>query len=129
MSKPARATAHYTILKTADGNRYQFFCDGSGMLACTTKPVHMDEPEEECLLAWEREGRRHFNRCHRCGKWVVDAIYNADTLECADCSPWEEQPSFCPHCGVKVAANETFCHACKRRLCYGGASEAEAGAD
>lgn len=124
MPKSLQRTARYKIQKCSEGNRYQFFCDISGALACTTNPIRLISPEQELLMAWEEEGKRYFNRCHRCGRWVTDVMYNADTLACVSCSPWEEQPTFCSQCGVKVGMDEVFCHKCHVRLRYGEGNDA-----
>lgn len=119
MSHYIRKTANYRVISDSGGNRYRFFCDASGALGCTTNPVRADTPEEELLLAWETEGKKHFNLCHQCGKWVADVMYNADVLQCVDCSPWENKPHFCRHCGIEVALTDTFCRECGTRLQYG----------
>ena len=108
-------TAVFRKLFEAGGVRYQFFCDLSNALICTTDLQPEDDPEQ----AWRRDARQMFSQCQRCGKWVCDAVYNVETLECVECSPWEEDPSYCPHCGEKVPENETFCWKCKKRLKYG----------
>ena len=113
-------TAHYKVAAAADGNRYQFFCDLSGAIGCTTKPFKADSPEEELLLAWESEGRYEFNQCHRCGKWVSDVMYNADVLECVECAPWEEQPEYCPQCGQKISHPDKHCPRCGAQMRYEG---------
>ena len=115
-----RLTAHYKIIADADGNRYQFFCDLSGALGCTTKPVRADTPNRELMLAWENEGRAEFNQCHRCGKWVSDIMYNADVLECVECAPWEEQPEYCPQCGQKISSPDKYCPRCGVQMRYEG---------
>lgn len=112
--------ARHRIRPEREGNRYQFFCEASGVLACTTSPRRADCVQQELREAWESEGREHFNRCHRCGRWVVDAMYNADTMECVDCSPWEETPQFCPICGAKAPPGQIRCPSCAGRLRYGG---------
>jgi len=53
-------------------------------------------------------------------------MYNADTLECVECSPWEEHPRYCPHCGSKVKSADVFCNRCGVRLMYGGDADDEA---
>ena len=112
-------TARYKIIAGTEGNRYQFFCELSGALVCTSEPVLLDSPEQELKFTWESEGKKQFNRCHRCGRWVSDVVYNVETLECVECSPWEEDPAYCPHCGEKVHAGDVFCQKCKNRLKYG----------
>ena len=82
----------------------------------TTKPYRCDSPEEELEKAWEEEGRKHFNLCHQCGKWVCDAMYNADVLHCADCTPWENKPKYCSNCGTRVGITDTFCRKCGAKL-------------
>lgn len=109
-------TARYRRVIDPQGIRYQFFCDVSGALVHTTDVLTDDEP----VRAWKDGVRKHFSRCQRCGKWVSDPMYNAETLECVQCSPWEEQPAFCPQCGERVAEDAIFCHSCKARLRYAG---------
>ena len=84
-----KLTATYKVISEKSGNRYQFFCDLSGALCCTTKPIKIDNPQKELEFAWNNEGKMMFNRCVKCGKWISDVMYNPDTLECVDCSPWE----------------------------------------
>ncbi len=83
-------TASYKILFDAGGNRYCFFCERSGSVVCTTQPVRADTLELELWLAWNNEGKKQFNFCPTCGKWVCDAMYNPDKLECVVCSPCEK---------------------------------------
>ena len=119
MAMKEHATAKYRIIADSGGSRYRFFCDVSGMMLCTTKPVRGDTQEEELKMAWETEGKQHFNRCGKCGKWVSDPMYNADMLQCVDCAPWQEKPNYCTHCGKKISGNDRFCEACGARLRYG----------
>ena len=35
-------TARYKIIAGTEGNRYQFFCELSGALVCTSEPVLLD---------------------------------------------------------------------------------------
>ncbi len=112
--------ARYKIINEETGNRYRFFCEASGGAVCTTRPIRAETPEQELLLAWETEGRKHFNRCGKCGKWICNVMTNADTLACVDCSPWENPPRFCPACGKEIRAAALYCNACGVRLMYGG---------
>ncbi|MBQ2954915.1 MAG: hypothetical protein IJE08_00485 [Clostridia bacterium] len=107
-------TARYRKISGYHGFRYQFFCDLSGALMCTTDFQKEDDP----LQAWATKGRKLFSRCQKCGRWVSDPMYNAETLECVRCSPWEEQPAFCPQCGESVLEDRAFCHRCHARLKY-----------
>lgn len=116
-----KKTAAYKIISDSGGGRtVRFFCEASGMLLCTAAPIRAASEEEALRIAWEREGKKHFNLCHKCGRWVSAVMYNADTLECVDCSPWENAPKFCKICGVKVAFGDVYCHECGAKLRYGG---------
>ena len=118
MGKPK--TAAYKILSGSEGNRYQFLCDLSGAVACTTKPIRSDSPSAELSLAWDSEGKKHFNRCHRCGRWCIDEMYNVEVLECVECAPYEDTPRYCKYCGVKIDIPARKCPACKKVLIYEG---------
>ena len=109
-------TAVYKIMSDTGGNRYRFYCALSGALACTTTPTYAQTPEEELRLAWEAVGRRHFNLCHKCRRWVIDAVYNADVFACVDCAPYEAEPKYCKHCGAKIKAPAGNCPACGLQL-------------
>lgn len=113
-------TAAYKVISDLNGRIVQFFCDASGMLLCTTQPIRAVSEEEALHVAWEKEGKRHFNLCHKCGKWVSSVMYNADTLQCVDCSPWENAPKFCKTCGAKVTFGDVCCPKCGAELRYGG---------
>ena len=117
-----KKTAHYKIIADSGGNRYKFFCDLTGALQCTTQAYSADDPEEELELAWKSEGVRNFQICHKCGKWVIDAMYNADALECVACAPWENTPEYCKFCGTKVSGSHSVCPKCGKLLIYGGTS-------
>ncbi len=119
MAMKDHATAKYRVIADSGGSRYRFFCDVSGMALCTTKPIRENTQEEELKTAWETEGRQHFNRCAKCGKWVSDPMYNADTLQCVDCAPWQEKPNYCSHCGKPISHSTRYCSACGTRLRYG----------
>lgn len=117
---PKKKTAHYKIISDSGGNRYKFFCDLTGALLCTTEPYNEGDAELELALAWEKEGKKNFQLCNKCGRWVIDAMYNADALECVACAPWENTPEFCKFCGTKVQASDAVCPKCKKLLIYGG---------
>lgn len=119
MAKNNHATAQYKIIADSGGNRYRFYCDSSGMLVCTTNPIRAETQAAELKLAWNNEGKAHFNHCTKCGKWISDQMFNADTGECVDCSVWEERPNYCTHCGKKIPARDTYCRKCGARLRYG----------
>ena len=113
-------TASYKIIPDIDGFRYQFFCDLSGARVCTTTAVFTDQTEHSLEVAWEKEGRRFFNRCEKCGKWIADVMFNADVHECVACAPWEDLPHYCSGCGKKIAENQKVCPKCGTKLIYEG---------
>lgn len=118
MSAEERKTAEYKIIRTPEGNRYRFYCGISKMAVFTTKPFKFEDPEEELEAAWKSEGENHMNHCEKCGKWVCNAMYNPDVLQCVDCTPWEEKPNYCSHCGKKISPSAEFCNACGAKLRY-----------
>jgi len=113
-------TARFKVIADAGGDRYQFYCDLSGAHICTTGPIRAASPEQALSIAWETEGRREFNHCENCGKWVSDAMYNADVHECVECCPWENPPRYCPQCGKKLAGIGRLCPRCGAQLRYEG---------
>ena len=115
-----KTTANYKIEASPIGNRYSFYCDLSGALVCTTGVFQAVSPDKELLLAWKTEGEQHFNRCHKCGKWVVDVMYNAEVLECVDCAPYEDEPDYCKSCGAKLTDTSKRCPVCGMPLVYEG---------
>jgi len=120
MEKNPCITARYQMIMGTDGNLYRFFCEASGAAVCTYGPIRADTQKEELRIAWEEAGRPALNLCHKCGRWVCNAMYNADALECVDCTPWEDPPRFCSVCGASVFENDIFCEKCGTRLRYGG---------
>ena len=114
-------TARYKIVPAAGGNRYLFYCDISGALACTTlKTYRAFNARRELERAWLKEGRRHFCRCRKCGRWVIDAMFNADVCECVVCAPYEADARFCKHCGEEITAPVKHCPTCGKLLVYEG---------
>jgi len=111
--------AKYSIIPDKAGNRYRFFCEVSDAAVFTTEPLTAATPEQERNLAWEQEGKAHFNQCPRCGRFVCDTMYNADVCECVECAPWEEPPKFCRNCGGAIVEGSVFCPKCGIRARYG----------
>lgn len=115
-----RKTAEYVRMPTAEGTRYKFLCSVTGAGVCTRRPYEGATEEEALLIAWEKEGRSHFNRCQKCKKWVFDVAYNPEVLECIECAPFEAEAQFCKFCGVRVPEEARCCPACGRPLYYEG---------
>ena len=100
-------TASFKLITDNNGKlRYQFFCDLSGSLEYTSKPINKNHQDAELGKIWSSEAKEHFNYCKKCGKWINGVMFNADVLECVACAPWEEAPNFCPRCGKKVDDTE-----------------------
>ena len=112
-------TVAYRIIPSQGGNRYSFFCEVSGMLVCTTGTYYADDPEAELSVAWEAEGKKNFNLCHLCGRWVDSIVYNPDTLTCVNCAPLEEEAKYCKHCGANANGGDIICSVCGKKLLYG----------
>lgn len=122
---PERNVATHKLLADSGGYRFVFYCDLSGALVCTTKEIYYADTREAALLsAWQAEGRQHFNKCHKCGKWVIKTVYNADVLECVDCAPYECEPNFCKTCGKKIEKPGKSCPFCGNKLVYEGEDDA-----
>ena len=92
----------------------------SGALVCTSQYVQSVFPDDELMIAWKTVGEQHFNKCHKCGKWVIDAMYNAEVLECVECAPYEEEPMYCKHCGIKIEKISNKCPECGMPFLYEG---------
>lgn len=112
-------TAGYKIIRTDCGNVYQFYCDISGAMVHETGPYCEKDTKKELMLAWT-EGENFFHLCHKCGAWVIGAMYNPDVLTCVRCTPIEDFPDFCPKCGAKTTDPAYFCHMCGSKLLYEG---------
>lgn len=116
--KAGHETAAYKVIADGKGNCYRFYCGQSNLAIRTTRPIRADTPDEELRIAWETEARPYFNKCRKCGKWVSDLMFNVDTSECVVCSPWEEPPNYCSHCGARVPEGDGFCRKCGEKLRY-----------
>lgn len=113
-------TASYRVIADSGGNRYCFVCELTGALFYTNERYLAEDPQQELQRAWEAEGRKHFNRCHKCGRWVVDAGYNPIVLECVECAPFEYEARYCKSCGVRVRDGSRKCPSCGNSLYYKG---------
>ncbi len=117
---PKNITAKHKAVADGGGYRFIFYCDVSDAHVCTTKEIYKGSEEDALLAAWQAEGRGYFNQCHRCGKWVLDAVYNAEVLECVECAPYEAEPKFCKNCGTKIEVPAKVCPLCGKKLIYEG---------
>jgi len=118
-----KVPSHKTVADSG-GYRFLFYCDVSGAHVCTTKELyHADTPDVALLAAWQAEGCRNFNQCHKCGRWVIDAAYNAEVLECVECAPYEAEPRYCKSCGHKIEAPVKVCPSCGKKLLYEGGGD------
>ena len=65
--------------------RFTFFCELCDH-SHTTGRIRAESVAEARGIA-AREARLLFNRCHACGRWVCDAHYNEDIMQCVICVP------------------------------------------
>jgi len=132
-------TATYKCTVDSGGRRYSFYCDISHAIVCSTEPIRRQTVEEELEYAWKTTGEKHFNKCKKCGRWVIDSLYNPEKLECVICSPWEtdvvigkeqaatrnefgfgpeamKRKKICRHCKSMCNTEGNFCHICGSML-------------
>lgn len=119
MANNPHKTAAYKVVLAPGGRHYQFFCDLSGMLVCETGVYSLASPEKELETAWLSEGKKNFNLCQKCGRWVDTVMFNPDVLECVNCAPLESNPKYCPFCGEKVTTDNEKCEFCGKKMMYG----------
>lgn len=117
-----RRLAKVKITEENGGRVYSFLCDLSGAVIWRTKPVRGETPEAEYSLAWN-EARLNINSCRRCGRNVIDALYNAETMECVKCSPWQKPPIYCSNCGAKLNEADFYCKLCGKKIKEDGVDE------
>ena len=111
----AKQTASYKGIAEGGGNwRFRFFCDISGELICEAHPVRADTEDAALEIAWQREGKQHFQQCRKCGRYVSSAMFNPRAEQCLDCAPWEDlYPNFCHHCGMRLSNPlDRYCPCC-----------------
>ena len=132
-------TATYKCTADSGGRRYSFYCDISHAIVCSTEPIKMNSLDEELQMAWKTTGEKHFNKCKKCGRWVIDSLYNPEKLECVVCSPWEtdvvigkeqaatrnefgfgpdamKKKKVCRYCKSICNTEGNFCHICGSML-------------
>ena len=101
-------TANYKAVADQAGHRFLFYCQVSGAHVCITKEIYPGQLEEALGLAWNEEGCWQFNQCRRCGKWVIDAVFNTEVLE--------SEKKVCHRFGRLSGARLTVCPDCDERL-------------
>ena len=68
-------TASFKLITDNNGKlRYQFFCDLSGSLEYTSKPINKNHQDVELGKIWSSEAKEHFNYCKKCGKCVISSL-------------------------------------------------------
>lgn len=117
-----RKRAKFSVTEENDGRVYTFFCDLSGAAVWKTKPISAPAQSVADELAWS-EAKRNINSCHRCGRNVIDALYNPETMECVRCSPWQKPPVYCSSCGARLAENDLYCEVCGHKIRQEGVDE------
>ena len=111
---------NFTSEKMPEGYCFHFSCSVCG------GPVNVlvkTEDYSAAVITAQQEGRRLFNRCHICGRWVCDAHYNEAVLSCTKCAPRASARKvkirICGSCGGDVAAEDNFCRICGTRIQIG----------
>lgn len=81
----------------SEGNTYSFlfYCHYCGA-GYTTSPITTKNEYEAFTLA-KRRAQPYFNLCHKCRKWVCDAHYNENFMQCIECAPKSEQINYSDH--------------------------------
>jgi len=74
--------------KADDGYQIQFICALCGYNYTTGWIRAGTELEARALT--EKEARKYFNGCMKCGKWVCDKHYNMEEMMCIKCAPWKK---------------------------------------
>ena len=145
----SRTTAKYQVIQDAGGWRFRFYCDASGALGCATEVYRGERPEDAlaagphlqilgialifiCLMILTNAILQTYGKeklpiftVIACGRWVITAMYNVDSLQCVDCAPWTARIAFCPACGAKTRKDDAVCSACGADLRgEGGAADA-----
>lgn len=110
-----RKRARYKVTEENGGRTFTFLCDLSGAVLRKTEPICEADPSEEYELAWS-SAKPYINSCHKCGRNVIDSLYNAETMECVKCSPWQKTPVYCADCGAKLSENDLYCAVCGKRI-------------
>lgn len=125
--------ARYKVISGDQGKKYTFYCECSGALVHTTDWIQADTSEKALEIAWQDTVEKYFNRCSKCGRWVMDAMYNVDELQCVECAPYKDdledvrynllerygfgpnimkKKKICTKCGKLSNANEKKCTVC-----------------
>ena len=125
MAESQKTAAYKVIADTGGGRVFRFYCDISGELLYTSPPIRAETEEQALAEAW-KAGKREFSRCRNCGRWVSDLMFNPDTMQCVDCTPWEDLPFYCRECGLKLE-RDVYPDRCPRcgALLMGGEDETE----
>ena len=78
-------TKKYEVQTKKDGFCCTFYCDlGDDYYSICIDGV---DSADDALELSKMNARLHFNRCHRCGRWVCDAHYNEGQMMCIRCAP------------------------------------------
>lgn len=96
---------------TREKNKFYFifFCELSHK-AFVVSEITSDN-FENALVQAKNQVRKQFNRCHNCGKWICDELYNEETMNCVECSP-REKPVICSNCKTANESNKNYCKKC-----------------
>lgn len=114
-------TQRYKTHRTANGFGFSFYCD------LCEKSFNTDIIATYSF-AWAFQqaqviAKLHFNKCHKCGKWVCDQHYNENVMMCIECQPKDEAVKIvkkakaglsliCRKCGSEIETGNCFCTKC-----------------
>ena len=78
-------SARYTIAGENGGYQIRFYCAMCDYYYTTGWISAGSETEARRLT--EKEAKRQFNGCRKCGRWVCDEHYNMGEMMCLGCAP------------------------------------------
>ena len=82
--------ANYMCVGVEGGYRFRYFCALCNWHYETVQISAVSEKEARIIA--EQEARRHFNGCHKCGRWICEQHYNVDEMMCIKCAPLAAKP-------------------------------------
>lgn len=118
-------TQKYKTYRTANGFRFTFCCDLCEK-SFDTKTITTYSFAQAFQQA-QAIAKLHFNKCHKCNKWVCDEHYNENVMLCIECKPKNgkttfvkisraDPPLICRKCGFEIETGNCFCIRCGNRI-------------
>ena len=89
----------------AAGDLLGGFFSSAGNSAFEVQRAIGGKAHDDALSSAVEEGKKHFQQCGRCGRWVCPEVcWNPQAGQCTDCAPKFEQELAHAHAQAKVAA-------------------------